>query len=73
MGLADDIYRELELLPEDKQVKVLDFIKHLREKEADEEIKEWNDFSLSSALEGIEEDDEVEYTLEDIKERYTND
>jgi len=73
MSIADKIYKELELLPEDKQAKVLDFIKHLSEKQVEEEIEEWSKFSLSSALEGIEEDDEVEYTFEDIKERYTND
>ena len=72
MSIADKIHKELELLPEDKQAKVLDFIKHLSGKQAEEEIEQWNKFSLSSALEGIE-DDEVEYTLEDIKEKYTDD
>ena len=72
MSLADDIYKELKFLPEDKQAKVLDFIKHLKEKEMDKEINEWNEFSLSSALEGIE-DDEIEYTFEDIKEKCTDD
>jgi len=72
MSIADKIHKELELLPEDKQAKVLDFIKHLTEKQAEEEIEQWNKFSLSSALEGIE-NDEVEYTLEDIKEKYIDD
>ena len=72
MSISDKIYKELELLPEDKQAKVLDFIKHLTEKQAEEELEQWNKFSLSSALEGIE-DDEVEYTLEDIKEKYIDD
>ena len=72
MSISDKIHKELELLPEDKQAKVLDFIKHLTEKQAEEEIEQWNKFSLSSALEGIE-DDEVEYTLEDIKEKCIDD
>ncbi len=73
MNIVDKIYKELELLPEDKQSKVLDFIKHLSEKQLEEEeIEQWNKFSLSSALEGIE-DDEVEYTLDDIKEKYADD
>ena len=72
MSISDKIHKELELLPEDKQAKVLDFIKHLSEKQAEEELEQWNLFSLSSALEGIE-DDEVEYTLEDIKEKYIDD
>ena len=72
MSIADKIYKELKLLPEDKQAKVLNFIKHLSEKQTEEEIEQWNEFSLSSALEGIE-DDEVEYTLNDIKEKYDDD
>jgi len=72
MSISDKIHKELELLPEDKQAKVLDFIKHLTEKQAEEEIEQWNKFSLSSALEGIE-DNEVEYTHDDIKEKYTDD
>ncbi len=72
MNIADKIYKELELLPEDKQARVLDFIKHLSKKQAEEEIEEWNKFSLSSALESIE-DDKVEYTIDDIKERYADD
>ena len=72
MSIVDKIHKELELLPEDKQAKVLAFIKHLSEKQSEEEIEQWNKFSLSSALERIE-DDEVEYTLDDIKEKYTYD
>ena len=72
MSISDKIYKELELLPEDKQAKVLDFIKHLSGKQAEEELEQWNQFSLSSALEGIE-NNEVEYTLEDIKEKYIDD
>ena len=72
MSIADKIQQEIKLLPEDKQSKVLDFIKHLSEKQAEEEIEQWNKFSLSSALEGLE-DNEVEYTPDDIKEKYTDD
>ncbi len=72
MSIADNIYKELELLPEDKQAKVLDFIKHLSKKQSEEEIEEWNKLSLYFALDGIE-DNEVEYTIEDIKEKYIND
>ena len=72
MSIADKIQQEIKLLPEDKQLKVLNFIKHLSEKQAEEEIEQWNKFSLSSALEGLEEN-EVEYTLDDIKEKYTDD
>jgi len=72
MSIADNIYKELELLPEDKQAKVLDFIKLLSKKQSEEEIEEWNKLSLHFALDGIEDDD-VEYTIEDIKEKYIND
>ena len=72
MSIADKIQQEIKLLPEDKQLKVLNFIKHLSEKQSEEEIDQWNKFSLSSALEGLE-DNEVEYTLDDIKEKYTDD
>ncbi|WP_025209152.1 DUF2281 domain-containing protein [Hippea sp. KM1] len=40
MSIAGKIYKELELLPEDKQVKVLDFIKYLTEKQSEEEIEQ---------------------------------
>ena len=72
MSIADKIQQEIRLLPEDKQAKVLDFIKHLSEKQSEEEIEQWNKFSLSSALDGLG-DDEVEYTPDDIKEKYDDD
>jgi hypothetical protein len=44
-------------LPESKQIEILDFI-------------EWADFSLSSAMRGME-DEQAPYSLNDLKESFS--
>jgi len=64
MNLGDKIIRYIEELPESKKAEVLDFVEYLKNK-TDE--RSWSDFSLSSAMKGMEKEDSI-YSLKDIKE-----
>ena len=68
MSLAEKIIEKVKSLPDDKQSEILDFIDSLSKK-VKEEKKEWNKFSLESAMRGLETEESL-YTLEDIKEKY---
>ena len=57
MSLADKIIKNVKALPESKQIEILDFI-------------EWADFSLSSAMRGME-DEQAPYSLNDLKESFS--
>ena len=50
MILAESIIKHVQALPESKQVEVLDFVEYLRSKAEKQEIKDWTDLSLSSAM-----------------------
>jgi hypothetical protein len=54
-------------------LEVLDFVEFLLQKaelEPEQEIKIWNQFSLSQAMKGLENDGMHEYGLSDMKERW---
>ena len=70
MSLAEKIMEYVQTLPESKQVEVLGFVEYLRLKAEKQEIKDWTDLSLSSAMRGIEEE-QTPYTLNDIKESFS--
>lgn len=70
MSLAEKIMKQVQTLPESKQVEVLGFVEYLRLKTEKQEIKDWADLSLSSAMRGIEEE-QTTYTLNDIKESFS--
>ena len=57
-------------LPESKQLEVLDFVEYLRSKAEKQEIKDWTDLSLSSAIRGMEEE-QTPYSLNDLKESFS--
>jgi hypothetical protein len=66
MSLEEKIIQYIQELPEAKRAEVLDFVEYLRNKA---EEKDWSDFSLSSAMRGME--NEIEhYSLQDIKESF---
>ena len=66
MSLEEKIIRHVQELPDSKKAEVLDFVEYLRSKT---EEKEWSEYSLSSAMSGME--NEVSpYSLEDIKESF---
>ncbi len=66
MSLEEKIIRHVQELSESKKAEVLDFVEHLRNKT---EEREWSEFSLSSAMSGME-NEALPYSLEDIKESF---
>ena len=69
MVLADKIQQYVERLPASFQVEVLDFVEYLLTKVEREvvlrEERVWSDFSLSSAMRGMEDEDAPSYTMSD--------
>jgi hypothetical protein len=70
MSLADKIINNVRTLPESKQIEVLDFIEYLRAKTERQENTGWSDFSLSSAMRGLEIE-ESPYSLKDLRESFS--
>lgn len=70
MDLSEKIIETVKSLPESKQAEVLDFIEYLQTKTAS---VEWADFSLSSAMRGMEkmENENSAYSLNGIKEPFS--
>jgi hypothetical protein len=66
VSLKEKIIRYVEELPESKQAEVLDFVEYLSTKL---EEKSWGEFSLSSAMRGME-DEEPPHKLDDLKESF---
>jgi hypothetical protein len=66
MSLTEKIIENVNVLPVSKQLEILDFVEYLRAKT---EKEEWKDFSLSTAMKGME-DEKVSYSTEDLKEIY---
>ncbi len=69
MSLTYKIAENIKALPESKQMEILDFVEYLRAKIEKEERNEWTDFSLSSAMRGMEEE-QVSYSMNDLKETF---
>ena len=69
MTLAEKIIQKMQSLPEDKQAEVLDFVDFLEKKLAEEENRAWSEFSLTSAMRGMENEEEL-YSLDDLKVRF---
>ena len=70
MSLTETIINDLQALSESKQVEVLDFVQYLRSKAEKQEIKDWADLSLSTAMRGME-DEQALHSLHDIKESFS--
>ena len=70
MTAIEQIVQELETLPSSLQEEAVDFIGYLKLKQAGtlKEIREWNAFSLESALRGLEDDQFPDYRESDLKE-----
>ena len=75
MAIDERIQEHVEKLPAPFRAEVLDFVKYLLEKAKRESVlkerKPWSDFSLSSAMRGIEEEDEPAYTTSDLKVKFS--
>ena len=57
MNLSEKILIAVASLPESKQVEVLDFVEYLNLKTEKEENSNWNSFSITSAMRGMENED----------------
>jgi hypothetical protein len=67
MSLEEKLIQHIHELPESKKAEVLDYVEYLRHKI---EERDWPDFSLSSAMRGMESEISP-YSLEDLKESFT--
>ncbi len=71
MTTVQAIIQHLEYLPNSMQREVLDFVEYLEFRRQVPSVRKedatWSDFSLSSAMRGMEEE-ETPYTLADLKE-----
>ena len=70
MTVVEKIIDHLKTMPESAQAEVLDFVEYLKSKETNKhEDYEWKQFSLESAMKGIEEKT-TPYRIEDIEEKF---
>jgi len=75
MNVAEKINKQIRRLPEQTQAEVLDFVEYLltkTEQKSAQEEQDWTRLSLASAMRGIEEDSEPEYTEADLEERFSS-
>ena len=71
MNLVERIIEKLKSMPESDQAEVLDFLEYLKSKKGRKAAdSEWAQFSLDSAMRGIEEEPSP-YGIEDIKEQFS--
>jgi hypothetical protein len=70
LSLEEKIIRQVHDLPESKKAEVLDFIEYLNTKIEKKEKEDWSQFSLSSAMSGME-DEQTPYSLNDLKELFS--
>jgi hypothetical protein len=72
MPTVDKISEYLAKMPDPYQTEVLHFVEYLWQKMQDQgqdkEDLSWQEFALASALRDMDEDDEVTYSLDDLKE-----
>ena len=73
MTTLESIHQYAQMLPDSLQQEVLDFVRFLlfrREQEVtpEQDDLEWSNFSLASAMRGMEDEDTPVYTTDDLKE-----
>lgn len=73
MTTLESIHQYAQMLPDPLQQEVLDFVRFLlfkREQEVipEQDNLEWSNFSLTSAMRGMEDEDTSVYTIDDLKE-----
>ncbi len=66
MAILEQIEEKVRQLPEPTQIQVLDFVDYLLQRSRQEDLL-WSKLSLRWALRGLEDEDEPEYTAEDIR------
>jgi hypothetical protein len=71
MNFAEQIIENMEALSEQRQIEVLDFAEYLRARAGKQrQKKNWTDFSLTSAMRGMEDETSV-YSLNDLEETFS--
>ena len=70
MSIEKIIFQYIHELPEHEKVEVLDFIDFLKTRGQRKAMKERTDFSISSAMRGMEAED-TPYSLDDLKESFS--
>ena len=68
MSVSKILQQYIQMLPEQAQTEVLDFVKYLLSKQQQEE-KNWSELSLTMAMRGLE-DEETLYTVDDLQETF---
>ncbi|MCK5784802.1 MAG: DUF2281 domain-containing protein [Desulfobacterales bacterium] len=69
MNLEKEVIEKFKTLPEHKQAEAVDFIDFLQKRAEEREQEGWGQFSLASAMRGMEDEDDL-YTIEDLKEKF---
>ncbi|MBF0274427.1 MAG: DUF2281 domain-containing protein [Nitrospinae bacterium] len=74
MTIPEEIYHQVQHMPETLQAEVLDFVEYLEFKKikplnGEKEI-DWSAFSLVNAMQGMEDEDTL-YSIDDLKERFS--
>ncbi len=71
MLITEEIQKSVQKLPPDFQTEILHFAKYLLEKaereNSEKERQSWENFSLSSAMRGMEDEETPKYTISDLK------
>ena len=70
MIVAEEVNSKLQTLPVSAQTEVLHFVEFLSQKieQEESEDKQWSEFSLAQAMNGLE--DETAYTEADLQEKW---
>ena len=66
MNLADKISQKVQALPAEKQAEILDFVDFLEKKLTRAEEQAWSEFSLASAMRGLEDEEDL-YSADDLR------
>ena len=69
MTLDKKIYQHVQKLPRSFQEELLDYVEYLVMKAEQQEQKDWESLSLSSAMRDME-DEAVSYSLSDLRESF---
>ena len=70
MGLEETIIQYIHDLPKSQKTEVLNFVEFLKAKIEKKERNDWAEFSLSSAMRGME-DEQTLYSTDDLKESFS--
>ena len=69
MNTIEKITLKVKKLSEEKQEKVLEYVEVLEAYQKD--VSDWNNFSLESAINGLDDSELPEYSEKDLKEKWS--